>query len=513
GPGASAAARHVPRLTSTWSSRSARSIRQAAAPLACRASTPNWRARERPVGASASRASCGVPVWSGAIAGARFTRRGAIHRPSWPRTWSSARSRHPSSTRSGSLLARTCRLSLRASCCWPSSWTRSVAGSWAGPWRITCAPTWSWPRWRWPSGTGDRARGSFTTPTMAASTPRCSSGNAAGRSASAAPGARSATAMTTPWPRVSSPPWSANSSLVSRSRPRSRPARPSLSTSKSSTTGSAAIRRSATSRRTPMKGDASPKHRLSPNANLSTKPGQLQKTVLLDMETGHPHWHPRFQELVGALGISPRVCKSYTPQTKGKGERSVGVVKHACWPGVRFTDGEDLNQQAAVWCAQVNGRGHRTTHQRPVDRWGEEGLRAVPAGWAWERFTAEERRVSWDGYLSFAGVLSGLPSHLALAGRRVQVRVHDGSLRVWHQGQVVLTVALRSQSGGVAPHPEQSRPLLPAAAARRESVPVGHQIPAPRVTQRPLADDDWLCGIPAAPPLSARAADREEVAS
>ncbi len=58
---------------------------------------------------------------------------------------------------------------------------------------------------------------------------------------------------------------------------------------------------------------------------------------------------------------------------------------------------EDLNQQAAVWCAQVNARVHRTTHRRPVDRWAEEGLRTVPAGWAWERFTAEERQVTWDG--------------------------------------------------------------------------------------------------------------------
>ncbi|HEX9412620.1 MAG TPA: hypothetical protein VF916_03890, partial [Ktedonobacterales bacterium] len=86
-------------------------------------------------------------------------------------------------------------------------------------------------------------------------------------------------------------------------------------------------------------------------------------------------------------------------------------------------------------------------------------------------------------------------------------------LRVWHQGQVVLTVAARSQSGRVVPHPDQFRTVLPAAAARRESVPVGHQIPAPPVTQRPLADDDGLCGVPAAPPLSARATDREEVAS
>src|SRR5262249_47606366 len=62
------------------------------------------------------------------------------------------------------------------------------------------------------------------------------------------------------------------------------------------------------------------------------------KTVLLEMESGAPHWHPRFQELVSALGITPRVCKPYTPQTKGKVERSVGVVKHDFWPGVTFGD-------------------------------------------------------------------------------------------------------------------------------------------------------------------------------
>ena len=66
----------------------------------------------------------------------------------------------------------------------------------------------------------------------------------------------------------------------------------------------------------------------------------------LDMETGVPHWHPRFQELVAALGITPRVCKPYTPQTKGKVERSIRVVKDDFWPGVRFTDLSDLNRQA-----------------------------------------------------------------------------------------------------------------------------------------------------------------------
>jgi hypothetical protein len=155
---------------------------------------------------------------------------------------------------------------------------------------------------------------------------------------------------------------------------------------------------------------------------------------------------------------------------------------------------------------------HRTTHVRPVDRWAEEGLRPLPVGWAWHRFAAEERHVTWDGFISFDGVLYGLPSRPgaeALAGRRVQVHERHGELTVWHQGQVVLTVAVRTQSGAVVPHPDQFRTVVPAAAARQEHVPLGHQLPAPLVAQRPLDEYDVLCGIV---PLSPEAG-REAVAS
>lgn len=222
------------------------------------------------------------------------------------------------------------------------------------------------------------------------------------------------------------------------------------------------------------------------------------KTVLLEMESGTPRWHPRFQELVNALGITPRVCKPYTPQTKGKVERSVWLVKHNFWPGVRFADLDDLNAQVHRWCEQLNGRVHRTTHQRPVDLLAAEGLRPLPAGWAWERFVAEERRVSWDGYVSYDGVLYGLPSapgQPALAGTRVQVSDWQGQLGVWQHGQVVLSVRKRARSGTCVPHPDQFRGVLPAAAARRASVPLGHQVAAPAVAQRPLSEYDRLCGV------------------
>jgi transposase len=230
------------------------------------------------------------------------------------------------------------------------------------------------------------------------------------------------------------------------------------------------------------------------------------KTVLLEMQSGQPRWHPRFQELVERLAISPRICRPATPQTKGKVERSVGLVKSDFWPGVTFTDLDDLNRQARAWCDALNQRVHATTHEAPLARWAKEGLRPLPTSWheqrtpnwARERFGAEERVVSWDGYVAYDGVLYGVPGPAGLAGRRVQVSAWAGQVTIWSQGQVVLQVKARAESGSVVPHLEQFAGILPAAAARRPEIALGHQLPAPVVVQRPLWEYDRLCGVPQA---------------
>jgi hypothetical protein len=127
-----------------------------------------------------------------------------------------------------------------------------------------------------------------------------------------------------------------------------------------------------------------------------------------------------------------------------------------------------------------------------VDRWTEEGLRPLPTGFAWERFGAEERKVSWDGYLSYDGVLYGLPSEPTMTGRQVQVRERQGIMTVWYQGQLVLRVAKRARSGTVVTHPEQFRTVASAAAQQRVSTPLGHQVAAPQVAHRDLAEYDQL---------------------
>jgi transposase len=219
------------------------------------------------------------------------------------------------------------------------------------------------------------------------------------------------------------------------------------------------------------------------------------KSVLLEMEDNKPRWNPRFADFMVSIGVGARVCKPYTPQTKGKVERTVGHVKRTLWAGISFTDLDDLNRQAYAWCERINSRVHRTTHARPIDRLAEEHLLPLPEAFAWERFATEERKVTWDGYVSYDGVLYGLPGTLHLAGKTIQVRERKGMLTVWSEGKRVFEVAKRPRSQDSVPHPEQWKTVASVASTRRAPTPLGHLQPAPEVESRPLEVYDQYCGI------------------
>ncbi len=217
------------------------------------------------------------------------------------------------------------------------------------------------------------------------------------------------------------------------------------------------------------------------------------KTVFLEhMDGKEPVWNPVVADVMASIGVVPRVCRPSTPQTKGKVERTIGVVKQSFWPGVGFTDLDDLNRQATAWCDGLNRHVHRTTRRRPVDLRREEGLRPLPPAFAWERFATEERRVSGDGFLSYDGVLYGLPSAAAVAGGVVQVREQERRLTVWQRGALVATLNKEPRSGEIVAHPDQFAQVLPAAAAPARPRPLGHQLPAPAVAHRSAAQYDAL---------------------
>jgi len=103
------------------------------------------------------------------------------------------------------------------------------------------------------------------------------------------------------------------------------------------------------------------------------------KIVVLEREKDDdPKWNPLFAVFAPTVGFTPRLCRYRRPQTKGKVESGIKYVKGNFWPGRRFTDLTDLNQQALAWCEQKSRRVHGTTGERPCDRRSAEKARLQP---------------------------------------------------------------------------------------------------------------------------------------
>ena len=222
---------------------------------------------------------------------------------------------------------------------------------------------------------------------------------------------------------------------------------------------------------------------------------RMKSVFLEEMEGEMPRWNPLFADFMATLGVAPRVCRPRKPQTKGKVERSVEVIKYGFWPGVHFSDLDDLNQQALAWCNRLNQKVHRTTRRVPLDLWVEEKLSALPKDSTWERFGAEERRVSSDGFVSFDGVLYGLPSSPAMAGAKVLVSKRHRELRILYQGQLVATHQIRARSTEIVLHPQQFAGVPPTPALGHKLRPLAHQITTPEVEIRSLSEYDQLFGL------------------
>jgi hypothetical protein len=103
--------------------------------------------------------------------------------------------------------------------------------------------------------------------------------------------------------------------------------------------------------------------------------------------------------------------------------------------------------------------------------------------------------VGLDGYLSYDGVMYGLPSEARVAGSVVQVRERHGILSVWSAGQLVVELVKRPLSQVTVTHPDQFRTVAPASSLRERTVPLGHQRAVPVVLTRALTEYDQLCGL------------------
>lgn len=161
------------------------------------------------------------------------------------------------------------------------------------------------------------------------------------------------------------------------------------------------------------------------------------KTVVLGTdERGETRFHPLFADFAAYWGFTPRACRAYRPQTKGKVESGVGYIKKNFLCGRQANDLLDLRGQLRTWNWQTaNQRLHGTTHRIVLEHWQEEKPFLLPLmGKASFPYACQEtRRVSRDAFVSYRGNRYSVPWRVA--GQEVVLQEADGQLQIARLGE------------------------------------------------------------------------------
>jgi len=199
-----------------------------------------------------------------------------------------------------------------------------------------------------------------------------------------------------------------------------------------------------------------------------------KSAVLVPSHQGPPRFNDRFLDLAAYYGFSPRACRPYRAQTKGKDERMVGYVKGNFFVRYRaFESWPHLNQLAERWLAEeADPRVHGTLKEVVAERFAREqpALGPLPRQ-RYDTSYHELRRVASDCYIDVRGNRYSVPARLV--AQTVTVRIGlDGVLQVYHAEQLVASHVLRPVAQGWSTVPEHHADLWDEAL---------------RVERRPLA--------------------------
>ena len=102
---------------------------------------------------------------------------------------------------------------------------------------------------------------------------------------------------------------------------------------------------------------------------------QMKAVITRDLrvEGGALIRNAEFLRFAHHWGFTPRACRPYRAQTKGKVERPVRYLRGNFVYGRTFLHDADLDQQRQTWLDRVaNVRLHGTTRERPRDRFDRE---------------------------------------------------------------------------------------------------------------------------------------------
>lgn len=220
------------------------------------------------------------------------------------------------------------------------------------------------------------------------------------------------------------------------------------------------------------------------------------KTAALGLdERGEVQWQSTFADFARYYGFTPRVCRAYRPQTKGKVESGIGYVKKSfllSQYGQEPRSIDDLQSRLRVWNAEVaSPRVHGTTHRVVREAWEEEKphLQALAGRPAYPLVVEQVRIVSRDAYVSYQTNRYSVPWQAA--GKEVLVREagdQDARIEIVRDGEALASHARctgRHQTLTIAAH---HAGIPTADSGRRGGKPrLSLTFAAPQVEVRPLS--------------------------
>jgi transposase len=218
------------------------------------------------------------------------------------------------------------------------------------------------------------------------------------------------------------------------------------------------------------------------------------KTAVLDRDAdGTIHWNARYLDFADYYGFTPKACRPYRAQTKGKVESGIRYVRGNFWPGLRFVDLADLNRQALDWLdTTANVRIHGTTGEVPFERLPLESLQSMVGKPDYDTSLIVFRRSTKDCFVSYDGNYYSVPSKYAKKALKLK-ETEDGQLIVLNiQDDEIARHRVpngHNQRSAVAAHYAEIR-----SASRPARRPGAIQVPPP----------EGLAGLPAAPQVEAR---------
>ena len=220
------------------------------------------------------------------------------------------------------------------------------------------------------------------------------------------------------------------------------------------------------------------------------------KTVWLGTDDrGEIRWHPVFLDFARYWGFTPRLCRPYRAQSKGKVEASIRYVRSSALLGREASSPEDLRTQLRAWAWEVaNRRVHGTTHQVVWEAWQAEvphlqPLRGRPP---YPYLPECTRRVARDAYVAYQTNRYSVP--WPAAGHDVALRERGDQLEILQQGERLALHPLCPARHQILTEPahHQGIPLGPSGQSARTMVHI--RLSAPAVEVRPLTVYDAVAG-------------------